>query len=431
MRIAIFEDEAYRNFFPLTLTRPIYELMIGTSTIREKIIKNVANSGEAVFFCRDYLEDVLKERLPNSYVNDFSAVDDSVLLVNGSVITNGYLNSVLQKLSKTGMVIVQKGRVVAAHVKRDFFERPEIQTAMSSVENLTEIILRLVPEKLNADKITLLEYPWELIELNPKLIAAELKEIKDKELKDRLDPSVTVYGSKESVFVAEDAFLEAGTILDTRNGPIYIGENTYIQSPTRISGPVYIGRNCIIFGGQIREGCSIGNVCRIGGEVEGSIFHGYSNKRHYGFIGHSYIGEWVNLGAGTSNSDLKNTYGTIKMDVGGRTYDTGNMFVGTFVGDHVKTAIGTYIFSGKKIGVSSHLYGIVSEDVPSFTAYAKTLGAKPTEIYLESAIETARRMMRRRNVQLSRTYEDMLRKVFKLTEQERSKAGVVKGKFLI
>ncbi|MEM1891463.1 MAG: glucose-1-phosphate thymidylyltransferase, partial [Nitrososphaerota archaeon] len=147
--------------------------------------------------------------------------------------------------------------------------------------------------------------------------------------------------------------------------------------------------------------------------------------------GHSYIGEWVNLGAGTSNSDLKNTYGTIKMDVGGRTHDTGNIFVGTFVGDHVKTAIGTYIFSGKKIGVSSHLYGIVSEDVPSFTAYAKTLGAKPTEIYLESAIETARRMMRRRNVQLSRTYEDMLRKVFKLTEQERSKAGVVKGKFLI
>ncbi|MEM1891502.1 MAG: putative sugar nucleotidyl transferase, partial [Nitrososphaerota archaeon] len=145
MRIAIFEDEAYRNFFPLTLTRPIYELMIGTSTIREKTLKNVANSGEAVFFCRDYLEDVLKERLPNSYVNDFSAVDDSVLLVNGSVITNGYLNSVLQKLSKTGMVIVQKGRVVAAHVKRDFFERPEIQTAMSSVENLTEIILRLVP----------------------------------------------------------------------------------------------------------------------------------------------------------------------------------------------------------------------------------------------------------------------------------------------
>ncbi len=405
--------------------------MVGTSTLREKIVKNVANFGDVVFFCRSYLKNILRERLPSSCVNDFSTVDEDVILVNGLLLANERLNGVLQKLSGICAAVVQKGRIVAAHIKRKFLELSEIQTSISSAENVTETILKIVPEKLEVDGMPLLEYPWELINLNPKLIANELKEIEDKELRGRVDTHVTVYGSKESVFVAENAFLEVGTILDTRNGPIYIGENTYIQSPTRISGPTYIGRDCILFGGQIREGCSIGDVCRIGGEIEESIFHGYSNKRHYGFIGHSYIGEWVNLGAGTTNSDLKNTYGTIKINIRGQIYDTGSAFVGVFVGDHVKTAIGTYIFSGKKIGVSSHLYGIVPEDVPSFTAYARMLGAKPTEIYLESAIETARRMMRRRNVHPSKAYEDMLKKVFELTNQERDRAGVVKGKFSI
>ena len=431
MRIAIFEDETYRNFFPLTLTRPVYELFVGTSPIREKIIKNIAKLGEVIFFCRSYLCDILKERLPSSCINDFSTIDDDVLLVNGLLVANERLNNVLQKLSKAGTVVLQKGRIVAARIGREFLELPEIQTIMTSAENVTETILKFSTEKLHVENFRLLEYPWELIELNPELITAELRELKDKELRGRVEPSVSVYGSKENVFIAENAFLEAGTVLDARYGPIYIGENTYVQSPTRISGPTYIGRNCIIYGGQIREGCSIGDVCRIGGEVEKSIFHGYSNKRHYGFIGHSYIGEWVNLGAGTTNSDLKNTYGTIKMDVGGQLRDTGRMFVGIFVGDHAKTAIGTHVFGGKKIGVSSHLYGIVSEDVPSFTVYAKTLGVKLTEIYLESAIETARRMMHRRNVQLSRAYEDMLKRVFELTEQERSRANVVKGKFSV
>ncbi|MCL7392301.1 MAG: hypothetical protein LZ162_01495, partial [Thaumarchaeota archaeon] len=98
MRIAIFEDEAYRNFFPLTLTRPVYELIVGTSTIREKIIKNVASLGEVIFFCRSYLCDILKERLPSSYVNDFSTTDDDVLLINGLLVANEFLNNVLQKL---------------------------------------------------------------------------------------------------------------------------------------------------------------------------------------------------------------------------------------------------------------------------------------------------------------------------------------------
>ncbi|MCS7136184.1 MAG: putative sugar nucleotidyl transferase [Nitrososphaerota archaeon] len=431
MRIAVFEDETYRNFFPLTLTRPVYELMVGTSTLREKIIRNVANSGEVVFFCRSYLDGVLREKLPGSYVNDFLTIDEDVVLINGLILADERLNNILQKLSGKYAAIIQKGRVVAARIKRDLLESPEIQTVTRSAENVTETLLKIVPEKLYTNEIHLLEYPWELIELNPKIITAELKKIKESELKDTVDASVTVYGSKENVFIGNNAFIESGTILDTRNGPIYIGENTYIQSPTRISGPVYIGRDCIIFGGQIREGCSIGDVCRIGGEVEGSIFHGYSNKRHYGFVGHSYVGEWVNLGAGTTNSDLKNTYGTIKIDVGGQMHDTGSMFVGMFVGDHVKTAIGTQIFSGKKIGVSSHLYGIVPEDVPSFTAYAKTLGVKPTEIYLESAIETARRMMRRRNIQPSEVYENMLKKVFELTEQERRRADVVRDRFSI
>ncbi|MEM3065820.1 MAG: putative sugar nucleotidyl transferase, partial [Nitrososphaerota archaeon] len=211
MRIAIFEDEVYQNFFPLTLTRPAYELVVGTSTIREKIVKSVANSGKAMFFCRKYLENVLRERLPNNYVNDFSTIDEDVLLINGLAIADESLNDVLRKLSRPGMVAMQKGRIVAAYVKCKSLEHSEIQAAITSADNITESILKIASEKLNADEVCLLKYPWELIELNPKLIAAELKGIGKKKWKDETVSSVTIYGSKKDVFIAKGAFLENGT----------------------------------------------------------------------------------------------------------------------------------------------------------------------------------------------------------------------------
>lgn len=168
-------------------------------------------------------------------------------------------------------------------------------------------------------------------------------------------------------------------------------------------------------------------MCRVGGELEESVLHGYSNKRHYGFIGHSYVGEWVNLGAGTTNSDLKNTYGPIRMMVSGRRVETGEIFVGCFIADHVKTSIGTLIYGGRKVGVASHLHGVVGRDVPSFTHYAESLGAGAVELRIDSVVETAKRMMARRGLTLAPEEERLLRTLYELSREERERAGVSKG----
>jgi glucose-1-phosphate thymidylyltransferase len=168
----------------------------------------------------------------------------------------------------------------------------------------------------------------------------------------------------------------------------------------------------------------------VGGEVEASIIEAFSNKQHHGFLGHSYIGSWVNLGAGTSNSDLKNTYGAVNMDYVVRSGDrattrktqTGMQFVGCFVGDYSKTAVNTSIFTGKTIGASSMVYGFVTTNVPSFTNYARSFN-QVTESPVEVAIATQARMFIRRGIQQRPCDVQLLRDMYELTRGERASYG--------
>jgi UDP-N-acetylglucosamine diphosphorylase/glucosamine-1-phosphate N-acetyltransferase len=274
-----------------------------------------------------------------------------------------------------------------------------------------------------------MSYPWDLINGCAELIRQDFKLISKEGSKGTVDKQATIYGDTSRLYLNEKAFIEAFAVLDVRNGPIYIGEETIVHSGSRIAGPTYIGDKTIVASGLIGEGCHIGNVCRVGGELDTTILHGHTNKYHTGYIGHSYIGEWVNIGAATTNSNLKNTYGTVRVTVKGKKTDTGCIKVGCFVGDHAKTSIGTQIYTGRKIGVASHVHGFVTEDVPSFTLWAKSLGAKPTELHLKSAIETQKRVFARRGIKQTREDVELLKKLFKLTAQERRKAGVVRRKF--
>ncbi len=231
--------------------------------------------------------------------------------------------------------------------------------------------------------------------------------------------------------MGKGGFVEAHVTLDARDGPIFIGNETIVHAGSRISGPTYIGDKTMIPSGLIREGCSIGHVCRVGGELEETIIQGYTNKYHTGFIGHAYIGEWVNVGAATTNSDLKNTYGTVHVKTGRKNVDTGQTKVGCFIGDHAKTSIGTQIYTGRKIGVASQVHGFVLKDVPSFTIWSESLGSKPVELYLESAIETQKRVLSRRGVKQTREDTELLKKLFEITAQERKKASIVRKKFAL
>lgn len=197
-------------------------------------------------------------------------------------------------------------------------------------------------------------------------------------------------------------------VLDTTNGPILIDEGAVIEPFVLITGPTAIGRQSRIrAGARIYGPTVIGPVCKVGGEVEDSIIHGYSNKQHDGFLGHSWIGSWCNLGAGTTTSDLKNTYGTITLDVPWGPVPTGRRFLGTLMGDHSKTAIGTMLMTGTVAGVSANIvaHGPVPRFVPSFTW--KDVGGERYAI--DRAIDVARTVMARRNVVLTDADETLLR----------------------
>jgi NDP-sugar pyrophosphorylase family protein len=229
---------------------------------------------------------------------------------------------------------------------------------------------------------------------------------KIKNLKVLVDSALV--GKKEiepGVFVGENIVVEPNIFFDTKGGKIVIGDNVTIRSGSVLRGPLLIGEHC-----------------KIGGEIEHTIFEKYSNKQHHGYVGHSYIGSWVNIGGGTSTATLKNTYSTIKLEG----EDTGEQFLGAILEDGVKTAVNSSIFCGKVVGAHSHIYGTVVEDVPAFTSHVST--GRLFELPIEIAIRAQKAMMARRNIEFTNEYETEMKNLFQSTEEKRIKLGVKKDK---
>jgi len=170
--------------------------------------------------------------------------------------------------------------------------------------------------------------------------------------------------------VADGARIDPGVVLDAREGPILIGAGAEIHANSVIAGPVVMARDCLVKPlSRVYGGVSLGPVSRMGGEVYATVVQGFSNKQHDGFLGHSYLGSWVNLGAATDTSDLRNDYGNVKLELAGGIVDTGRRSVGSLIGDHSKTAIHTRLNTGTVIGVSCNVFaaGIPPRAVPSFS----------------------------------------------------------------
>jgi len=428
MIIAVFEDECYENFLPLTYTRPVFECRTGMLSLLERVQKQFQES-ELICFTRSYLAPTFRKRV--SYpVNDVKAVDDDVLLINGTLLMNDKTKQLIKKKLASNTLMTQDGRIAAAHLSHDTARKyvSELRKPLTSL-SLKRLLKKC--KQLDASNLPLLNYPWELVNHNAELIKQDYAAAGKKESEGTIDDKAAIYGKKIDVYVGKGSFVEAHVTLDARDGPIFIGSGTDVHSGSRITGPTYISNKVMIPSGLIREGCSIGPVSRIGGELEETIIQGYTNKYHTGFIGHAYIGEWVNLGAATTNSDLKNTYGNVQVSTRGKNVDTGTTKVGCFIGDHAKTSIGTQIYTGKKIGIASQVHGFVTKDVPSFTIWSESLGSKPAELYLQSAIETQKRVLARRSVEQTKEDVELLKKLFEATAKERKESGVVKKRFIL
>lgn len=227
---------------------------------------------------------------------------------------------------------------------------------------------------------------------------------------------------QKGVYFGKNVIVEPNVFFDTSKGEIAIDDGTKIKTGAVLRGPLYIGINSVV-NSFAEISCSrIGDVCKVGGEVTNVFMKNYSNKQHYGFLGHSYVGSWVNIGAGTSISNMKNTYSNVKVGE----VDTGSQFFGAIMGNYVKTAINTSIFCGKIIGESAHLYGTVTEDVPAFTSHISA--GNFYELPLELAIKIQKAMSARRNVKFTEKDQKHFEKLFKETAGDRKKAKVKKGK---
>lgn len=259
---------------------------------------------------------------------------------------------------------------------------------------------------------TLIHYPWELVHHNADEIRREFQSLRvGGQILGKIYPNVTLL-DEGNIFIGEGAKVWPGAVIIAEDGPVYIAEGAKVMANAVIEGPAYIGpKTAIKIGAKIYEGTSIGEVCKVGGEVEETIVHSYSNKQHEGFLGHAYIGMWVNLGADTNNSDLKNNYANVKVQINDRVVDTGSLFVGLFMGDHSKSGINTMFNTGTVVGVACNVYGegFPPRFIPSF----HWGGASGLVKYdFEKTIETARRVMARRDKELTEAQISMLRHVY-------------------
>ncbi len=227
----------------------------------------------------------------------------------------------------------------------------------------------------------------------------------------------------DGLFLADGASVGEYVLTDTRKGPIVIDSGAQIGPYTLLRGPIYIGKKArILEHSAIKDAVSLSHTTKIGGEVEASIVEPYSNKQHHGFLGHSYLGSWINLGAGTCNSDLKNTYGMVNMEYGFGKASTNMQFLGCIMGDYSKTAINTGIFTGKVIGVCSMMYGFVTSNVPSFVNYARLFG-QMASLPPEVMVSTQQRMFARRDVQQRGCDVQLIYDMHRITQMERDRHG--------
>ncbi|MEA1964260.1 MAG: putative sugar nucleotidyl transferase [Candidatus Aerophobetes bacterium] len=408
--LCIFEDKKVENFYPLTLTRTVYRLRCGITTLEEKI-SSISSQEEIYFICRKYLSGVISQKREKPKVNPLRDLNKSNLLF-----VNGRLLFLEERVDLEGKeeLGVKRGEVVYARLNRKTLKKLSFDDPEKIEEVLAQAKQIVGVKEIEAN---LLEYPWDIIKWNSYALKKDFERKEERGLKGRMAKGAYLI-NPEKIYIGESSTIEPGVVLNAEEGPIYIAEEVKVSPPTVIEGPCYIGRGTIVDGAKIRQGCSVGPVCRIGGEIEESIFQSYVNKHHDGFIGHSYIGEWVNLGALTTTSDLKNTYGSVKVILKGKEVDTKQMKVGSFIGDHTKTGIGTLIDTGSVIGVASNIFGggVTPKFIPSFSWGG---GDGFVENRLDKVIEVARIVMQRRGVKQTEEDKNLLKKIYQLTRKER------------
>lgn len=416
MQLCIFEDIYFDRLEPLIFSRPTYDLICGINTIRAKIFRAYPNTRFSLH-CRQYLEPVVKAKNPNVDVNRIE--DTSCLFVNGRILAPVNMAEIIPLEEEGNKLYVNKGTVIAARVTGKKLD--DLKANLFDLFSLNDFD-GIPTEQVDIKHI---DYIWDLSANNREQFIQDFnylaREKQEKQLGKIYEGAHLV--EKDCIFIDEGAEIKPGAVLDASNGPIYIDKNAVIHANSVVENAVYVGEGSQIKScARIYDNVCIGKVCKVGGEVEDSIILPFTNKQHSGFIGHAYLGSWVNIGADTNCSDLKNNYGSVKVYVNGEVVDSGSQFLGVIMGDHTKTAINTMFNTGTIVGFSCNIFGagFPSKYIPSFSWG----GADAVTTYdIQRSIETAKRAMIRRDHIMTESDERLFKKIFDLTTKERRKRG--------
>lgn len=375
------DDAKARCFEPFSSSRPVGELRAGAELIRARW-ERVLGIKCAGHLTAPHLAGFRDNDSPGGVAGD--------TIPGGSIVASSRCAPALEAAPE-GNVWFCNGLPAALRLSRDL-KRSELDAVSGDLE-------ALLPKGAKAEALRgwWLGESWDLLRHLGEMLADDIRcmgpEVQRSDTK-----GLTCIGSHD-VVIELGATIEPFVVLDVSDGPVMVRAGSTIKSFTRLVGPCYVAEGSQIGGGRVAV-CSVGETCRAHGELSNTIFIGHSNKSHDGFVGHSIIGRWVNIGAGTITSNLKNTYGPVQAWSPDGLKDTGLQFLGTLFGDHVKTAIGTRLTTGCVIGMGANIVcnGSTPKVIQPFT-WGEPDGGKVYE--LERFLQVAARAMLRRGVELS------------------------------
>ncbi len=421
-RLFFFEDDDYENFYPLTYTRPVYLLLCGAFPIWKKWAMRFKNP-DTIFLCRGEIAVYTHEETGIS-CNRFDFEDcNKAIFINGRVLPSDELAESIEDARESTLFIDNGNLAAAVIIPGGMQAESLLRMNYWGYGHFKSVLKHCRREEVKSRRMG---YIWDFIAENPKEIKSDFEKFSgcfasyDFPVERLAHEGCHVY-EPGMVCISQNVRIDAQTVIDARGGPVIIDPDVHIAPHSHIEGPCYIGPGTQVMSARVREGCSFGPQCRVGGEVEESIFQGYSSKYHEGFIGHAFLGEWVNLGALTTNSDLKNNYGTIRVNNGIGEIDTGQIKVGSFIGDHVKTGIGMLLNTGISIGFGSNLFGgglVIQKFIPPFV-WGGPGGY--SEYQFDKAIGTARKVLPRRGKELSPACSAMFKTIFEQSTEARNK----------
>jgi glucose-1-phosphate thymidylyltransferase len=408
MQIICFEDDLVEQLRPITQARPAYAITCASFRLLDWLRRVPGTLSGSV---RSYLRVIQELDHGIDWHADRADDRDGVLLINARLAPTVSLESSLKRLAGENFSSVvtdaQDGSILAARMIAADLASLEKADPQARLDSLLTHARTLSSSDLQLD---VFRWPHDVVAVHMKEMPGAMNW--------RLEHG-DYTETADGVFVRDGVQIGQYASVDTSEGPILLEENVHVGPFCYLSGPVHAGAGArVIEHAALKDGVSLGHTVKIGGEVEASVIEPFSNKQHHGFLGHSYLGSWINLGAGTCNSDLKNTYGAINIQYGQAKVASEMQFLGCFIGDYSKTAINTSIFTGKVIGVCCMMYGFVTSNVPSYVNYARLFG-QTALLPPDVMISTQRRMFARRKVKQRECDKQLIRDMYELSADER------------